>query len=243
MPASFFTSLSRTLSTERLAQYAVGVSSEAETYGRYLWNLALCESLYPSLQGLEVALRNALHEAASARYGTPWWFDGGRSPVSVRGYQNHRGRGGVWVHTGDAWKVESAKAQLRQAGKPVQPGRIIAELTFGFWTALFNRHYVNEGLWPALLAPVFPALTTGRTIGVVRPRLEEVRRLRNRVFHHEPVWQDADLQAKHGRILEALGWICPDTARLVRSVDRFDQVYASGAESYEAIVERLASAS
>ena len=233
-------SLQRTLSDERIARYAAGGGGDRGTYGRYLWNLALCESLYPGLQGLEVALRNAMHEAASTRYGTAWWFDGARSPIAIRGYQARRGRGGRWVHTSEAYKVEGAKRQLRREGKPVQPGRVIAELTFGFWTALFNRHYVTAGLWPGLLPDVFPGLTTGRTIGMVRPRLEEVRRLRNRVFHHEPVWNDSDLAAKHGRILEAVSWVCPDTERLVRSVDRFAQVHASGAAPFEAIVERLA---
>ena len=159
--------------------------------------------------------------------------------MAVRGYRARK-RGGQWVHTDEAYKVEGAKRQLRREGKPIQPGRVIAELTFGFWTALFNRHYVTAGLWPGLLPDVFPGLTTGRTIGTVRPRLEEVRRLRNRVFHHEPVWNDSDLAAKHNRILEAVSWVCPDTERLVRSVDRFAQVHASGAAPFEAIVERLA---
>jgi len=34
--------------------------------GRYAWNVALSEALYPILQSLEIALRNGIHRSAAA---------------------------------------------------------------------------------------------------------------------------------------------------------------------------------
>jgi len=51
------------LAEERLASYG-GDGADAPTQlARYLWNMALCESLYSPLQLAEIALRNHLHEA------------------------------------------------------------------------------------------------------------------------------------------------------------------------------------
>ena len=63
--------------------------------------------------------------------------------------------------------------------------------------------------------------------------MEEVRALRNRVFHHEPVWHYQDLQRRHGLIIETIGWINPAMRRFVEMLDRFPETYAKGAGYYE----------
>ncbi|CAA9324623.1 MAG: hypothetical protein AVDCRST_MAG68-2010 [uncultured Gemmatimonadetes bacterium] len=63
------------LSRERLeGGYGGSAMRRQDVIVRYLWNVALCEALYPSLQSLEVALRNTLFNAGEAVYpftGTP----------------------------------------------------------------------------------------------------------------------------------------------------------------------------
>ena len=39
----------------------------------YTWNTALSAAFYGPLQGLEVALRNALHRQLTERYGAEWY--------------------------------------------------------------------------------------------------------------------------------------------------------------------------
>lgn len=39
-----------------------------ELVARYLWNMALCEALYPSLHAIELALRNTISSAAERMY-------------------------------------------------------------------------------------------------------------------------------------------------------------------------------
>src|SRR5689334_21061592 len=62
------TSLWRLVSAERIGSYRRGGADDEEALARYLWNIALCEALYPSLHFLEIALRNAVFEAAAATY-------------------------------------------------------------------------------------------------------------------------------------------------------------------------------
>ena len=55
MQVEFFQQVSSALSVERLSSYGRQDSADQETIlARYLWNLAVCESLYSSVQLCEV---------------------------------------------------------------------------------------------------------------------------------------------------------------------------------------------
>jgi hypothetical protein len=57
------------VSAQRIGSYRRGTASDdEEVLARYLWNIALCEALYPSLHFLEIGLRNVVFEAAAATY-------------------------------------------------------------------------------------------------------------------------------------------------------------------------------
>lgn len=213
MQRAQFQQLSLALSAERLAAYRLDSrNQEAEVIARYLWNVALGESLYPSLQCLEVALRNSLHDSLSQALGGPFWFD--NIPHILRGRELAR--------------IEEAKATLRRERKPLEPGRIVAELSFGFWTSLLDLHY-EQTLWPQLLRPAFPSMPRRiRTRRNLSARFNKIRRLRNRIFHHEPIWRWADLPQHHADLLEALGWLSPALRDLVQGMDRFPETHTAG---------------
>ena len=71
-------------------------------------------------------------------------------------------------------------------------------------------------------------------------RLSKIQELRNRVFHHEPVWHLPELERRHQEILETIGWISPAMLATTRLLDRFDSVYTSGAQSYQKELDSLA---
>lgn len=105
-----------------------------------------------------------------------------------------------------------AKASLDEIGRPLEPSRVVAGLSFGFWTSLRNQRN-EQRLWPSLLKTAFPFLPKGqRTRKTLSTRLDKVRCLRNRVLHREPIWHWRDL---------------------VRTVDRFPADHAGGAEAFE----------
>ena len=71
MNSNFFEQISKAVSHDRLNAYRQDGVNELITLSRYLWNIAVCESLYSPLQMAEIALRNAANKALpkkTARY-------------------------------------------------------------------------------------------------------------------------------------------------------------------------------
>ena len=110
---------------------------------------------------------------------------------------------------------------LKYQNKKPSTGDIIAELNFGFWTSLFDVRY-ERIFWQKLIKDMFPSMPRRlRTRHTASARLNRIRKLRNRVFHYEPIWHWADLQEQYREILETTHWISPETATLVHSKSRF----------------------
>lgn len=130
-------------------------------------------------------------------------------------------------------KVSVSRKTLVSQGKPIEPGRIIAELPFGFWSGLFNAPYESI-LWQKYLTQVFPhAPRKERTRSNLSRKLNRIRQIRNRIFHHEPVWSWWDLARKHADIVEAIGWISPELQELLKGIDRFPEIHMKGISPYK----------
>ena len=212
MQDRFANSLRHAISESRFRPYLKTGPSNVDELAHYLWNMALCESLYPVLQCLEVTLRNSIHDSVTLAFDKPDWFES----VLVEREMRH---------------VERAKSRLESRGKAPTSDDIVAALSLGFWVNLFYRSY-EQKLWPRLLVEVFPYLSpTVRMRAYVSRRLNPIRNLRNRVFHHEPIWHWNDLESHHLNVLDVIAWINPDMLSLVKPVDRFPDVYAHGLEN------------
>lgn len=225
----------KAISSERLDAYGIGLPDE-EKIAHYLWNLALCESLYPALHGLEVAMRNTIFSAGAAVFGgtatrdVPCWLDAD-PPI---------------IHPVDLPAVAAAKERLRERRLPLTPGGLVAELTFGFWTSLFDIRYEQSGaLWPRLFGAQLLHPSSPRSIRSrkqLSPLLNRVRRLRNRVFHHEPIWHWSDLVEQHTLAMDLTGWFNPALRATIEPHDRFRAVHAAGAAPYLTFVQTLITA-
>jgi hypothetical protein len=219
---TYFDQLSRATSSRRLEPYRHGntFGDDTKIYGAYAWNVVLSESLYPAFHGIEIALRNSIHEAASQEFGDQYWFKSRLKPNEQ----------GILTEVTD---------RLNSQKKPLQAGDFVAAFIFGFWVSLFNRRY-EQVLWPRLLSPVFPSIPRRqRTRKDLFKRLDKIRILRNRVSHHEPIWHWKDLTEQHHEILETIGWISPAMLELTKLLDRFPDGYTNGRETYETRVETL----
>jgi hypothetical protein len=227
----------RVLSTERLHEYRRAQTDTAlQRLGYYAWNIALCEALYPALHLCEVTLRNSLFEVLKREFPvvqrgtrTTCWLDDGTRVLT----QEH------------AERVAAAKRKLLDRLKgsrtPFTPGRLVAEMSFGFWTYLFDSEsgYVSPrspGLWPRLLEDVFPYLPDTQTVPRRRAdfasRFAKILRLRNRAFHHEPLWKEPDLHLQHARLVETIGWMSPAAAGALKDLDRFPWVWQESTARY-----------
>ena len=213
-------SLTRAISTSRFGPYGEAGASNDEQFAHYLWNMALCESLYPALQCLEVTLRNSIDDSAATAFNDPDWYES----VLVERERVH---------------VARAKARLEIIGKVPSADDIVATLSLGFWVNLFYRSY-EQILWPRLLVEVFPYLSSRlRTRQNISRRLVPIRNLRNRVFHHEPIWYWQNLQDCHAEVLETIGWINPDMQIVAKTVDRFSDTYMHGLEKCRRDLQRI----
>ena len=201
--------LRQSISAPRLKPYAALTDKdEMDALARYFWNMALSEALYPSLQSVEITLRNAMHYALSKSNGTQFWFDKPHLLLS-----------------NEQQSVADAKYQLTLHGKAHEPGRIVAELKFGFWTGLFAGPYERPLLLPILSTAFRNMPKPLRTRRVLAKRVDDIRKLCNRVFHHEPIWNMTDLMARHDGIIETIGWMNPRLQQYMSIVDRFESVY------------------
>jgi hypothetical protein len=193
-------SIRQSLSQERLGPYLnLAANNLRQAIQLYERNTSLSEALYGLLQGLEVSLRNSMDSVLAQGLAREDWYD------SI-----------VW-QMAQQEQIDSAKVSLQKKAKPVQPGRMVAELTLGFWVGLTGPKY-SVDLWERHLYKAFPNAKLGRKL--LNKRLESIRLLRNRVAHHEPILS-RDLAKDVDRILETIGWMDRDTERWIRQTNCF----------------------
>jgi hypothetical protein len=194
---SHLAALRARLSVDRLAPYdVVSGGSPATSLRLYEWNTAVSAACYATLQAVEVVLRNALHDqlagwhAARGLGGS--WYDDPRRVLDPRGHAD----------------IAKARDRVRRSGRPETPGRVVAELPFGFWRYLLAARY-EQTLWTPALRHAFPHLQPRRRRSIAEP-IERLHQLRNRIAHHEPI-HHRNLSADHGDMLVIVSAICPYT--------------------------------
>ena len=175
----------------------------------YKANIALSESLYTSLSVFEVTLRNALSKELERMMGRKDWYSVFPSNPALKSLTS---------------EVTVAIRHISQRGEMVSPDKIIAELTFGFWVTLLNSEY-ELSLWKSLRL-AFPHMPKkDRKRKNVSSPCNALRKLRNRVFHHESICWDLDyITDIHNRLVMVLGWINTDMPSWLDEVDHFCKV-------------------
>lgn len=220
-------SLEQVISKPRLQRYRDTATTDLEAATLYCWNIQLAEALFPPLAIFEVTLRNTVHDALSIYAGTDYWF---KSVLHERMYSN----------------ITDLIARItRRQGQPPTAGKVISEITFGFWPLLFAKSY--NSLWwnqvdPLLteVIPNFPKVARD-TRSVFQERLEYIVILRNRVMHHEAIFQGVaalnrpvlQIDTLYVHLLETLNWINADAAMLASCVDHFDDAFHNGRSRVE----------
>lgn len=216
MNPKFFKKIETALATERIDAYRKDGVPPVVALARYLWNMALCESLYSPLQIAEIALRNALHRCLSAREGTANWYD---SIVGLPEKQKSQ--------------IDEARKKLQREKKQETPGRMVAEFHFGFWTSFFNKYHAGSGIGHTLSKQAFSfAPRSQRDQKNLDTRLTLIRDLRNRVFHHERIIHWEDLDAQHVALLELIGWLSPELRDMALALDRYTLVQKAGIDPW-----------
>lgn len=201
------------LTIERLSSYKTSDTSDLkEQLSIYSWNSALCASLYPWLSMLEVALRNSMDQALRADKQNDYWFN---------------------LLEFDKQPIEEARKKILSQEKEITPGRIIAELNFGYWTRLFSKRYeTKQIIWPRLIKPVFPDFPKKLCVREgLSKRIQDLRKLRNRVYHYEPIWH-LDLKQYFKELQEIISELNKDLIPLLKLTCNFEQVLKEGSAPF-----------
>jgi hypothetical protein len=204
--ARLLASIPRTISNERLVRYLAATGHDlSQALTLYEHNVHLSEALYGLLHGIEIAVRNSIHAALCMSYRQSNWYD--LAPLAPY------------------WQRELQRAKTN-AGPAAPAGKIIAELTFGFWVELLKQHN-HRSLWVGMkLHRAFPN-ARGMTRGHIHDRLKIAQRLRNRISHHERILTSANtLYAGFdcltlAELIQIAEWVCPETAHWIRTRFRY----------------------
>ncbi|GHC54214.1 hypothetical protein [Neogemmobacter tilapiae] len=233
--AATITAVKVSLSEPRFAKYITKASGdEVFAFALYLYNARLAKSLLFPLSVAEVTLRNAVDSVLMQQFGAAW-------------HKDMRFRSDVLTPESAA-ALDKAVARAKSDSR----GKVIAELTFDFWSNLFRVEYAD--LWRTKANIAFPHLSHGEGRHEIQLLARAINGIRNRVAHHEPIL-DMNVPELHSRIIKLVDLRCHLTADWVRHHSTISTVLrsrpkadgsapvtlASKADERFAIVERATS--
>ena len=189
-------SLKASLSEPRFATYLTKANNnETFAFALYLYNARLAKSFLFPLSVAEITMRNAVDGVLTEMFEIAW-------------HQNSDFRNNVLTEQSLA-----ALDKAIQRARSTERGKVIAELTFDFWSNLFRNEYAD--LWRTKANIAFPGLAHGEGRREIQLLVKEINRLRNRVAHHEPIL-DMNVPDLHSKIIKLVELRCQVTANWIR---------------------------
>jgi hypothetical protein len=205
--------LRKIFSNSRLGSYFIGDDEFSGAYERYQWNIKLCEAMLPSLSYLEIILRNQIDSLICKHFGHNWLI-------------NRPGQ--LMLNDSDKQKIEdNIQHFIREYKRNPNHNDLIAQMNFGFWCAFFHKRY-DTVLWHRkhAIIDVFPALSRDkRTRRYLEKQLFFIKKLRNRIAHHEPIWNiNPSVQLVHAECHALIGAMSPIALEKLIQIDRMQNL-------------------
>jgi hypothetical protein len=157
--------LNKFITPQRLSKY--------RTIENYEQNLLISKQYYIPLSVLEVSLRNAINFHFETMYGRGWLLNQAQ-----------------FLRNDLILKIDEAKSKILKRNEEINKEKLVAELSFGFWTALFKSPYAKQ-MRTTDLKRIFSNLPSKDKALIDRSilsiKLNHIRAFRNRIFHHEKI--------------------------------------------------------
>ncbi|MCM1264964.1 MAG: Abi family protein [Candidatus Gastranaerophilales bacterium] len=217
-----------TLSIERLRSFIQSKDDSInEVLERYNNNIQISQAFYPELSILEVTLRNAINSTLCKSISSTW-------------LENEISQQTILLDHDYEILLKAHNDILKEYPKKNYTiGKVIANLTFGFWTNLCSKRY-NARIWTkkGCFQGVFSNYPSNlqQQIHLVSNKLRSIRKLRNRIFHYEPILKDpALLLNKYNEILELINYLPHNNPAILKNTSNFLDVYNRIVESNTAL--------
>ena len=178
--------IEQTLSIPRLSKYENFYKDKGEPYEKsdvlmlYERNLIISNKFFYLLNYFEVVLRNAVVQAIEISFRcneTNSWHE---NEPFIRSLCR-RGR------YSPKSMFDSAKEKF-----PDSPSKMIPELKFVFWQKMLMANY-EERIWQGCFNSIFPNATVENR-QIFYDWTDQLRELRNRIAHHEPIIFNRNLE-------------------------------------------------
>ena len=209
-----YAALSELLTAERLGSYLRWSGGNVEAaFALYEWNMTASAAVMHTTGMVEVLVRNAMDRALQGladRRSWPSWFDA--APFNQRGRADVR---------------KARERATRFSSRPEVHGKVVAELTLGFWRYLAASRYLTA-LWTPALYAAFP---TGADDKLQQQRqvdshLKNLLLVRNRAAHHEPIHR-RDLARDLAAAVDVTAWVHPAAGEWVADLSTITAVVAN----------------
>lgn len=209
-----YLAIEKTLSISRFSTYrtailgAIGDDCHHTALELYEWNANLSSALFFPLHIYEVVLRNAISDAISCRYPNDW-------PTNIV-FQNSLSHFDRSYLIGLLDNYSSI-------------GKLLPEIKLAWWENILTRRHDGR-IWKDHIMSIFPN-TTETNPETLRLKLNRscriIRKIRNRVAHHEPIFNQPDLQSVYPYIEETIAWRCNDTVDWLKRLERATSILNS----------------
>ena len=216
----------------RLSRYYNACNGDEEkTITLYKYNILLSQALYPLISVLEVALRNGIDRELAKFYSDNKWLLTQRNQFANHPAMVYKGRDGNIIS--DHFfteKLKKAEDKLTFRNIPISHGKLLAELTFGFWVKFFDTSSIKILKGTPLQAFVNKPHIK---LASVHSHLNSIVALRNRISHSEPVCFNLSgklcletIRKYETNIIEALNWLDTDLGAWSSEINSFSPIYA-----------------
>jgi hypothetical protein len=163
------------LSVQRSSTYVAATGGDtAKAVDLYGWNARISAALMLPSHFAEVSTRNAVSDALSSVYGPRW-------PWNTTFEQSLPSPNNAYNPKHDLLQTRSRKQTT---------GKVIADLSFAFWESMFTSRHTGR-IWNHQILALFPnsgVIAAGQLRRRIHEDLETIRKLRNRLAHHEPIF-------------------------------------------------------
>lgn len=213
--------IEKIISKERLEPYLRHHKNDFEkAISHYKSNILISEAFYPLLAILEIGLRNSIDYQLTKRFNDKQWYENIEFVRIASRFQIDR--------------ISEARTNIMSEKKEITSGRIISELSFGFWTSLFDTRF-EMTLWKCLRLSFPNCPKNIRKRKTMSSKFNGIRRLRNRIFHHEAItWNLSVLNSYKLEIIEGIEWLDKDLLDWLVELNHIDETI----EKYRNTIEK-----